>query len=102
MEKKYYEINVACRGAVETIAPVTKKEKNDWLVNYFTQGDGRGWAVQLYRNYLDKWGVERKKKMDFEKFILRTVRNEKRIVLASQNKIILIREKYFEKPRKNA
>lgn len=102
MEKKYYEINIAYRGAVETIAPLTKKEKNDWLVNYFTQGDGRGWAIQRYHNYLDNWGIERKKKMSFEKFILRTVRNEKRIILASQNKIILIREKYFEKPQKNA
>lgn len=102
MKKKYYEINVACRGAVETIFPLTQKEKNTWLVNYFTQGDGRSWAIQCYHNYLDNWGIERKKKMSFEKFILRTLRNEKRIILASQNKIILIREKYFEKPRKNA
>lgn len=100
--KKYYEIHIACRGAVETISPLTEKEKNTWLVNYFTQGDGRSWAIQRYHYYLYNWGVERKKKMSFEKFILRTVRNETRIILASQHKIILIRKKDFKKPRKNA
>ena len=93
--KKFYEINIAHRGKVETHTFKTKKEKNDWLVNYFTQGDGRGWAIQRYHNYLDNWGIERKKKMNFEKFVLRTVQNETRIILISQNKIILIREKNF-------
>jgi hypothetical protein len=100
--KKYYEINIAYRGAVETITPLTKKEKNVWLLYYFTQGDGRSWALQRYRDYLERWGVDRKVKMTFEKFVFRTLKDENKIVLTGQNKIILIREKYFEKPRKNA
>jgi len=68
MRKKYYEINIAYRGAVDTITPLTKKEKNAWLINYFTQGDGRSWATQRYHAYLDSLGIEQKKKITFEKF----------------------------------
>jgi hypothetical protein len=95
MRKKYYEIHVAYRGAVETITLLTKKEKNTWLINYFTQGDGRSWAIQRYHAYLDSLGIEQKKKMTFEKFISRTLKDKTRIILPFQNKIILIREKYF-------
>ena len=100
--KKRYEINIAHRGAVNTITNLTKKEKNNFLVNYFTQGNGRVWGIGQYHLYLDRIGVEKKKKLSFEKFILKLLKDKKCIQVHSRNEIILIREKIFEKLMKNA
>ena len=95
--KKYYEINIAQRGKVETHTFEKKKEKNTWLVQYLTWGDGGIWGRQQYEEYVAERQKINKKPMSFEKYILSLIKNAERLTIRSLNEIIIIREKIFEK-----
>ena len=49
-KKYYYEIYVVKTGNKNPITLQTKKEKNKWLFNYFTKGDGKWWMWECYDN----------------------------------------------------
>ena len=49
MKKKYYyEIHTVRQRQTTTITLQTKKEKNKWLFDYFTKGDGKWWMLEHY------------------------------------------------------
>lgn len=100
--KKFYEINIAHRGKVETHTFKTKKEKNTWLVKYLTWGNGGVWGRRQYEKYVEETQKQNKKILSFEKYILSLIKNVERLTIRSRNEIIIIREKIFEKIRKNA
>lgn len=95
--KKFYEINVAHRGKVETHIFKTKKEKNIWLVDYLTWGKGGAWGRRQYEKYVKENKKQNKKILSFEKYILSLAKNIERLIIHPQNEIIIIREKTFEK-----
>ena len=99
--KKFYEINVACVGKVDTYIFKTKKEKNQWLVKYFTVGNGSNWGHRRYEHYLEKEFKGRGRPKSFESYILSLVKTLERIHIRVRHEIIIIREKTFEKVRKN-
>lgn len=95
--KKFYEINIACRGAVETHTFETKKAKNEWLVNYLTKGKGAGWGRAQYQRHLEEKALVHKRPMSFERYILYLVKDIERLSIRTLHEIIIIREKTFEK-----
>ena len=46
--KYYYEIHTVRQGKVTTITLQTKKEKNKWLFDYFTKGNGKWYMWEHY------------------------------------------------------
>ena len=48
--KYYYEIHTVRQRQTTTITFQTKKEKNKWLFDYFTKGDGKWWMWERYDN----------------------------------------------------
>ena len=50
MKKYYYEIQTVRQRQTTTIILQTKKEKNKWLFDYFTKGDGQWWMWEHYDN----------------------------------------------------
>ena len=48
--KYYYEIYTAKLGKVTSITLQTKQEKNKWLFDYFTKGNGKWWMLDHYDN----------------------------------------------------
>ena len=50
MKKYYYEIHTVRQRQVTTIILQTKKEKNKWLFDYFTKGNGKRWMWEYYAN----------------------------------------------------
>lgn len=50
MRKKYYEIHTVRQRQTTTITLQTKKEKNKWLFDYFTKGDGKWWMWERYND----------------------------------------------------
>ena len=46
--KYYYEIHTIKQRQTTTITLQTKKEKNKWLFDYFTKGDGKWGMWELY------------------------------------------------------
>jgi hypothetical protein len=59
-KKYYYEIYVVRQGNATPITLQTKKEKNKWLFDYFTKGDGKWWMWEHYNdNAPEKVSFER-------------------------------------------
>lgn len=48
MKKKSYEIIVVGQGNSKIFTFQTKREKNKWLFDYFTKGDGKWWMWEMY------------------------------------------------------
>ena len=58
--KYYYEIYVVRPGNAKPIILQTKKEKNKWLFDYFTKGNGKWWMWEHYNdNAPEKVSFER-------------------------------------------
>ena len=91
--KKFYEINVAHGGKVDTHIFYTKKGKNDWLVKYLTHGNGSHWGEKQYQAYVKQQQAENKKCKTFEKYIFSLIRDADRLTIRNRHEIILIREK---------
>ncbi len=47
-KKYYYEIHTVKQRQITTITLQTKKEKNKWLFDYFTKGNGKWWMWEHY------------------------------------------------------
>lgn len=91
--KKSYEIHLAHRGRVDTYAFKTKAEKNKWLVEYLTYGNGSVWGRPQYEKHLEERKQAGKRPMSFERFILSLIKDEQKLVIRSRHEVILIREK---------
>lgn len=82
----YYEINICKRGRVHTHICKNTKEKNKWLVHFFTRGNGYAWGEQQFRN------ADNPKKLPFEKYIHFIIKNKTQFIL-DDNTLILVRKK---------
>ena len=100
--KKYYEISISNRGLHETHVFKNKRAKNKWLVEYLVYGEGSTWGRTAYVKHLKEKALAGKPPVPIERYILNLVKDRLSIILTQQNKIIIIREKFFEKTSKNA
>ena len=82
-----FEINIVNNFQVETYLLKNEKAKNKFLVEYFTNGEGRGYGREWYQDYCNACD----KPLAFKKFILNKVKDLKSIRL--RNYLILIRYK---------
>lgn len=75
--KFYYEINIFTNGKREIVNCLSEKEKNYWLITYFTLGAERFWAYDRYQEYVEERAKKEKWAVSFEKFIKRFVKSHK-------------------------
>lgn len=82
-----FEINIVNNFQVETYLLKNERAKNKFLVEYFTNGEGRLYGREWYQDYCGACS----KPLTFKKFILNKVKDLKSIRLRSY--LILIRNK---------
>ena len=93
MKKKYYyEIHTVRLGNnTTTITLQTKKEKNKWLFDYFTKGDGKWWMWEHYNdNAPEKVSFERWTQLYLSTFDKTFGANQ---TYRTDKEIIIVREK---------
>ena len=95
--KTYFEIKVCSNGTMETHIAKNKKEKNLWLMEYFTQGNARSWSLRKYEHYVQECMYAKKKPQTLNRYIRSLVVHASKIVMKTRNEIIFIFEKKFEK-----
>ena len=93
--KTYYEIHLGKHGKVESHIFTTKKEKDLWLVDYFTYGQGSTWGRKQYEHYLAGRARLGQKAVHYDKFILAFVREA--VTIHTDYTVIIIRKKKVEK-----
>lgn len=89
-KKYYYEIYTAKLGKATSITLQTKKEKNKWLFDYFTKGNGKWWLWERYNNEPTKVSFESWTKLYLSTFD-KTI-GEKQIYRTDKETIIVRRK----------
>lgn len=91
--KKYYQVDIAEMGRVNTLVFKTKKAKDKWLKEYLTVGEFSMAFRKMYDEYLMAQMTGNAKFMDFDEF-LKTFCKKTHLRISAKNfKTLLVREK---------
>ena len=91
--KKYYQVDIAEMGRVNTLIFKTKKAKNKWLKEYLTVGEFSMAFRKMYDEYLASQMVVSGKVLGFDEFLETFCKKTHLRISAKNFKTLLVREK---------
>ena len=86
--KTFFEINICSNGKLQRVKCENRKQVNEWLFNYFVNGEESVWIRLQYE--------QENSRLSFERFVRKFIRNDRRMSQTfhiRKGKLIFICEK---------